>query len=324
MPGSIQKLRYDGTGGQLLGLFLVNALLTVVTFGVYSFWARARIRRFFYAHTDLAGDRFAFHGTGMEMLKGWLIGIAVVIGLGMVFSISLTAMGALTPGAPPSGAQIALMLGYFAVLTCLIGIAINGARRYRLSRSSWRGIRFGFTGKWQDFLKVIVPGVLLTVITLGIYGPFFRNNSRAFLVNHARFGSLRFKYDGSGKDLIGNYLVSLLLAVPTLGLILVWYRAREYRYFWSRTTVGPARFRSTVTGGGLLLTGLTNVLLVLVTLGIGIPWAVTRWMTYLCDSLELEGNIAWKEIEQQAQFSSSIAEGLAQGLDVNVDLGLGM
>jgi uncharacterized membrane protein YjgN (DUF898 family) len=166
--------------------------------------------------------------------------------------------------------------------------------------------------------------VLLTVVTLGLYGPFFRNKARAFMVNNARFGTLPFEYDGDGKELFSKYLVALLLALPTLGLILIWYRAFEYRYFWSHTTVGPARFKSTMTGGGLLGIALTNVLLVVLTLGIGVPWAFTRWMDFLCRNIQLSGEIQWKEVEQQAQFSSSLAEGLAQGFDVSVDVGLGM
>ncbi len=321
---SVQKVTYRGTGGGLLGLFLINALLTVVTLGVYSFWARAKTRRFFYSNTELAGDRFAFHGTGPEMLKGWLVGMAVVMGLVIVMGGAMSLTGPMAPGAPPNAAQILVMLAYGLSLLCLIAIAMNGSRRYRLSRSSWRGIRFSFLGEWKDFLGVMVPGVLLTIITLGLYSPFYRNKSRAFLVNHARFGSLEFGYDGHGGDLFGKYVIALLLAIPTLGLMLVWYRAFEHRYFWGHTTVGPARFRSTVTGGTMLMLGIGNIALVLFTLGIGIPWAMTRWLRYLCETTELEGDIPWKEIEQRAQSSSPIAEGLAQGLDVNVDLGLGM
>ncbi len=60
MPDSSQKLEYHGTGGTLLGISIVNLLLTILTLGIYSFWARTKLRRYFYAETELAGDRFAF------------------------------------------------------------------------------------------------------------------------------------------------------------------------------------------------------------------------------------------------------------------------
>ena len=324
MQLSTEKLRYHGTGGTLLGIFLVNALLTVLSMGIYSFWARTRLRQFYYGATELDGDRFAYHGTGGELLVGALLSGCVLAFVAMVFGLLMVATGAAGASGGPGSAQFLVIFGYMLTLVTLVAIAINGARRYRLSRSSWRGIRFTFRGRWQDYLQLMLTGNLLSVVTLGFYGPFYRNKSRAFLANHSQFGSLPFGYDGDGKDLFVQYLKALLLTIPTLGLCWVWYVAFRQRYFWSHTTLGPVRFRSTMTGGRLLGLSLTNVLLALLTLGIGIPWAVTRTMRYSFDTLALEGDIDWKGVEQQAQLASATGEGLAQGLDVDIDLGLGI
>ena len=328
MSESNQKLEYQGTGGELFGVVIVNLLLTILTFGIYSFWARTRLRRYFYGQTDLAGDRFGYHGTAMELLRGWLRAVGVLLLVGIVFSGLFALVTPRSPDAQPSGTQalimLAVMLLYLGTLMALVAIAVNGARRYRFSRSSWRGIRFSFRGRWQDFLQLVIRGGVLTGLTLTLYSPFYRNQLRAFLVDHAYFGSLKFEYDGDGKELFPQYLLALLLTIPTLGLYLFWFNAFQQRYFWSHTTVGGARFQSTVTGGTLLGLMATNLLLVLVTLGIGMPWAMTRTMRYVCDHLTLVGDVDWKTVQQQAMAASATGEGLAEGLDVDVDIGIGM
>ncbi len=161
MPDSSQKLEYHGTGGTLLGISIVNLLLTILTLGIYSFWARTKLRRYFYAETELAGDRFAYHGTAMELLRGWLRAIGVLILVGIVFAGLFALVGSTSENAAPTPRQVFLQLGvsvlYMATLATLVAIAVNGARRYRFSRSSWRSIRFSFRGRWQDLPSVGDP-----------------------------------------------------------------------------------------------------------------------------------------------------------------------
>jgi uncharacterized membrane protein YjgN (DUF898 family) len=313
MNASIAKLRYHGVGGSLFGLVIVNTLLTLITLGIYSFWAKNKVREFHYSHTELDGDRFAYHGTGGELFSGALKASGVMI----VFTILLTVAQHIFP---PS-AQLAIAVVFYLALFLLIPIAITGARRYRLSRSSWRGIRFSFHGRWQEYLGLIARGTLLTIITLGFYGPRFQNERRAFFVRNARFGSEPFLYDGSGKELFGHYVKAVLLTIPTLGLCWIWYAAFKHRYFWQHTAMRGARFRSSVTGGDLFALHFTNGLLVLLTLGIATPWAITRAHAFWCDTLTLRGTVDWATIEQRAQAATATAEGLAEGFDVDVGLG---
>ena len=57
-----------------------------------------------------------------------------------------------------------------------------GARRYRLSRTSWRGIRFSFRGHVWALIKIFILGSFLTGLTLGLYYPFFLVSRQAFMV----------------------------------------------------------------------------------------------------------------------------------------------
>jgi uncharacterized membrane protein YjgN (DUF898 family) len=318
MKASTAKLRYHGTGGSLFGLVLVNALLTLITFGIYSFWAKNKVREFHYSHTGLDGDRFAYHGTGGELFAGALKAALVMVPL----SLGLGAATAMTGGqrAAP-GVQLGIIGTFYLVIFLLVVVAVNGARRYRLSRSSWRGIRFSFHGRYGEFLGLMVRGTLLTLLTLGFYGPSFQNQRRAFFVKNARFGSEPFLYDADGRELFREYVKTLLLTIPTLGLYWVWYAAFKHRYFWRHTAMRGARFRSSVSGGDLFKLRLTNLLLVIFTLGIGTPWAITRTHAFWCDNITLQGTVDWATIEQRAQAATATAEGLAEGFDVDVGFG---
>ena len=320
MHASIGRLRYHGTGGSLFGLTLVNALLTMFTLGIYAFWGKTKVREFHYSHTEFDGDRFAYHGTGGELFLGAVFAGAGLFGLSLVFAILTAVVGG--DAAPPWVGLVFLVVFYLSIIPLVI-FAINGARRYRLSRSSWRGIRFSFHGRWQEFLGLMIRGTALSIVTLGFYTPYFQSQRRAFFVAHARFGSEPFLYDGDGRQLFGEFLKAVLLTIPTLGLYWIWYSAFKQRYFWDHTAMRGARFQSTISGSDLFVLHLTNLLIVVFTFGLGTPWAITRTHSFWCDNLTLQGTVDWAAIEQRAQAATATAEGLAEGFDIDIDVGFG-
>lgn len=313
------KIRYHGEGGSLFLLLLTNALLTVITLGVYSFWARNKVRQFHYSHTEMDGDRFAYHGTGGELFMGTLRAFTVLFGVVFALGIVSVVVGVARPNPMAQGGVTAAM---YAIFTLLGILAVNAARRYRLSRSSWRGIRFSFHGRFLEYLGLILKGGLLTVVTLGFYSPFFANERRAFFVRNARFGSEPFLYTGEGRALFWPFTKSVLLTLPTLGVCWIWYAAFLHRYSWNHTRMRGARFESSVQGADLLLLSLTNVAIAVLTLGIGAPWVITRTHSFWCDRLKLVGTVEWATIQQRAQTVTGTGEGLAESLDVDVDIGM--
>ena len=325
MHSATARFRYHGIGGSLFGLMLVNSILTVLTLGIYSFWAKTKLREFHYSHTEADGDRFAYHGTGGELFRGMLRAFGIILVLSLLYGIAVVVFageqGAPAPQVAP-GVQAALTIGLYTVIAILATAAVNLSRRYRLSRSSWRGIRFSFHGSTGDYMKLTLRGMLLSLITLGLYTPYFQNQNRAFLVNNARFGAEPFSYDGDGRALFGEYLKALLLTIPTLGLSWIWYAAFKHRFFWSHTRMRGARFVSTVTGRDLLGLYVTSLLLVVCTFGIGTAWAITRTHAFWCDNLRLAGTVEWASIEQRAHEANALGEGLADALDMDVGIGL--
>lgn len=316
-------LTFFGDGGTLFGIFIQNFLLSIVTLGIYSFWGRTRVRQYLWSQTELDGDRFAYHGTGNELLKGWAKAMLVLFAF---YALVYGAFFGLQRVLGPAGAQAVGVLFFYVGLALLIPVALVGARRYRMSRTSWRGIRFSFHGRVGELLGLYVKGALMMLVTFTLYSPFFRNDLRAFNTRYTRFGSLPFAFDGRGFDLFRPFVLNVLLTIPTLGLCWFWYAARRDRYYWEHTSIGGARFASTMTGGGLLGTVAVVLLLSVFTLGLGAPWAMVRLMDYRTETLSLAGTVDLAGIQQQAQSASGTGEGLAGAFDIDggFDAGIGL
>ena len=199
----------------------------------------------------------------------------------------------------------------------IVPVAMVGARRYRLSRMSWRSIRFSFRGGIPQFVGLFVVGTILTSLTLGLYYPVFATQKQAFMVSQAYFGSRKFDFDGRGRDLMKPFLVMLVLFLPTLGLAWFWFAARRQRYFTDHTRFGVTRFRSTVTGGALAWLQITNVLAVVVSLGTLWPWTVVRGLRFAMRYTFLVGPLDVGDVHQDARAASAMGEGLAGLLDAD-------
>lgn len=312
---SIHRPSFHGRGGTLFGIWVVNIFLSLVTLGAYYFWGKVKVRRFLFGETEFEGDRFEFHGTGKELLMGFLKAL-------ILFFIPLFALNA-GPELLQTGPVIrAIATGItYGVIMVFVPVAMVGARRYRLSRTSWRGIRFSFRGDKWAFLKIFAFGSFLSTITLGLYFPFFDARRYHFMISQSYFGDRQFAFDGRGKDLFRPFLFALLLTLPTLGLYWFWYWAKRQRYYWGHTFNGPARFHSTVTGRALMNLYVGNFLIGIITLGLGWPWTVTRKARYACRYLTLEGPLDLAEIHQDARSATATGEALSGFLDADFSLG---
>ena len=306
-----RRLTFHGVGGTLFGIYVVNILLTIVTLGFYRFWGRVKVRRFMLSQTAFEGDRFAYHGTGKELLLGFVKALLFV-------GLPITALGTAARLSGDLKIVIAAQAFTYLLVFTFIPIALVGARRYRLSRTSWRGIRFSFRGRARTLVRIFLLATLLNAVTLSLYYPFFQARQQAFMVANSHFGRRPFRFDGRGRDLFGAYVVSLLLLVPTLGLYLFWFHARKTRYFWDHTYFETARFRSTMTGGALLAQSLGNVLLLILTLGLAWPWVLVRRTRFELARLSVEGPLDLTGIVQEPQLATATGDALSTLLGADV------
>ena len=161
------QLSYTGKGGDFFSIIIVNWLLTLITLGLYYPWAKAKQLNYLYGETHLNGDSFAFHGTGKEMFKGFIKALLIFGTLyGLLFLFIYLEI--------PAVGLILFYLGFLALLP----LAIHGSYRYRMSRTSWRGIRFGYRGDRKEFTLNFFKWILLTIVTLGFYSFWMSINMR--------------------------------------------------------------------------------------------------------------------------------------------------
>ncbi len=308
-------IQFHGRGGSLFGIQIVNLFLALITLGIYSFWGRVKVRGYLASQTEFAGDRFAYHGTGKELFIGWLKAL-------VLFGIPLFVLAVLQiiVGIESDLFDVLQILIYI-VVGIFIPAAMVNARRYRLSRISWRGIRFSFRGSVREFVAIYIKGLLLTVLSLGFYYPFWQNRRQSFMIADSYFGNHQFAFDGRGRDLFGSFILHMALTIPTFFLCWLWYWAKVQRYYAEHTSFQAARFRSTVTGGGVLALWLGNAALFVLTLGLGWSWITVRNMRYYASHLAMVGALDVAAVMQEVQTATATGEGLSGFLDLDFDLG---
>lgn len=309
--GLPRRLTFHGDAGTLFSIQMVNALFIILTLGVYWFWAKVKVRAYLLSETEFEGDRFHYHGNGRELFLGGLKAV-------LVFGVPLVVLSVLRFAASDIAPVefVASLLSYALVVT-FFAVTMFGARRYRLSRTSWRAIRFSFRGDLREFIKLFVLGSILVVFSFGLYVPIFFTRQYAYLMSRSWFGNRSFGFDGRNQALVFPYVKMLALLIPTLGLYAFWYWARQQREFADHTTFGDARCRSTVTGGGLLRLHVVNFVALALTLGLAWPWVAIRKWRYRVDNLVIEGALGLDTIVQQAQPTSG-ADALMAAMDVDV------
>jgi uncharacterized membrane protein YjgN (DUF898 family) len=313
-PAGPRRAIFRGSGSGLFGIHVVNALLVLATLGVYFFWAKARVRHYLWSETEFEGDRFAYHGTGRELFVGFLR--AVVFFILPITALNMAPEFVDVP--PPLAVAMRIFVSILAAI--FIPTAMVGARRYRLSRTSWRGIRFSLRARTREFISQWMNGWILTSMTFGLYYPVFITNQQRFFTNNMWFGSQRFTFEGRGRALFWPWIAMLLLFIPTLGLSWFWFGARRQRYFAEQTRFGAARFRSTVSGGALAWLKISTWVGLIGTLGLAWPWLTVRATRRAYDWLSVEGSLGLETITQQAQAVTATGEGLSGFFDA--DLGL--
>ena len=306
------KLDFHGKGSDFFGIIIVNWLLIIITLGIYYPWAKAKQLQFMYGSTSLNGDSFSFHGTGKEMFKGFIKTILILFLLSaaiisIVYFFNIAFLGPLL-----------LYIAIFAILP----FAIHGSYRYRMSRTSWRGIRFGYRGDRTEFIKSFFKWIGLTIITLGIYGAWMSMNMRNYLLGNVRFGDAEFEYDGDGGDYFILNLKGYLLTIVTLGIYSFWWQKDLFEYYVNNLSLKKGNekinFTSTASGGDFFGLVMVNLLILIFTLGLGYAWVATRTMKFIFEHVALDGNFNLDTLMQtEENYKDATGEDLSDFLDLN-------
>lgn len=174
---------FDGPRKPLFWILLRNFLLTIVTLGIYRFWAKTRVRRFFWQHTKLLDEPLEYLGTGGELFIGFLIAIVILVPFGGAYSLIQFLMVGVEGPLP-----IIIQGVYYTIIAFLIHVAIYRMRRYRLTRTAWRGVRFGLDGSALRYAVISFAYSALTIVTLFLAQPWLRIATLKYFFRNARFG----------------------------------------------------------------------------------------------------------------------------------------
>lgn len=191
--------------GQFLWIGFYSALLALPTLTLFRFWERTIVRRHLWGETTLGGEPLEYTGKGSELFVGFLIAIFTVV---LPFSIAIVVMQLFLP---PEGILIVLPIIYL-VMFVLIGAAVFLVRRYQLSRTVWRGVRFEQRGSAWSFGFITLGYILLSIITLGWFAPAMQLRLERRLWDNAYFGDMKFSYDNSKEARTEPVYLSYILA----------------------------------------------------------------------------------------------------------------
>ena len=150
---------YTGRLRKLIPIVLRNILLSIITLGIYRFWGKTKIRRYLWSQVSFRGEPLEYTGTGTELFLGFLVVMLILIPVLLLNSFLQIALQS-----KPYifiVVQILYGLGFFY----LIHIASYRAQRYRLTRTSWCGIRGGMSGSAITFAN---KAFLYTLLTLSL------------------------------------------------------------------------------------------------------------------------------------------------------------
>lgn len=197
-------LAFTGRWQPYLGLAIGNLVLTIVTIGIYRFWAKTRVRRHLWERTLFQGEPLEYFGRGVEKMVGAaLVFVVLIVPLVIVSAIAawLRSTGSI---AGPFLIYVALYVG----LLYLFGVGLYRAQRYLFSRTAWRGIRGGMRhGGWHYGARYLRL-VLLQFITFGFASPFVATRLWNARMDDAMFGSVPVSATAEWRPIYGRFLAA--------------------------------------------------------------------------------------------------------------------
>lgn len=342
-----ERLQFTGSGSEYFRIWIVNLVLTLLTFGLYSPWAKVRRLQYFHRNTRLADARFDYHGDPIAILKGRLL----ALGLLMAYQFSL----GITP---------ILFGGVILLLLVLAPWMLRQSLRFRLRNTSYRGLRFGFRGGLRESAIVLLAWGALAMVTFYLTWPAFHQRLKRYQHQNARFGQAAFQFSASIGQFFKAYaLVILLMAATVVGLVIMGafafgqmeqaaaddevalaalggvvmamavlfmagalliaplWQARIQNLVWNHTQLEQHRFESRASEWALFLIHLGNFVLIVVTLGLYKPWADIRVARYRLEAVSLVPSGSLDEF--MAQQEAEVAAMGEEALEVfDYDMGL--
>ncbi len=194
---------FTGKAGEYFGIWIVNILLSIVTLGIYSAWAKVRNKRYFYGNTKLSGSSFNYLASPIQILKG------------RVIMFVFFAAYALCSSFYPS-----LVWLFVVAMFIMTPWVVIRALAFNARNSSYRNVRFNFTGELWESVKVYLLLPIASFLTLGGLLPYSAFRMNKFVADNSQYGQSSFSFNGTKGAYYKAYGVALLFALPSILLFL--------------------------------------------------------------------------------------------------------
>ena len=317
--------RFNGTGGEYFGIWIVNLLLTILTLGIYSPWAKVRSKQYFYGNTQMHGSCFEYTADPRRILLGRFIAF--------IFFLVFTVMSEIT---------IVTAVISWALLILFLPWIARQSLRFNARYSSYRNVSFRFTGSLGGAFMVFVVWPILAVMTAGILFPMALHRQQHYILGNHAYGTQPFQFSGPLSD---YYKMGLLLLLCSVGgglavfffavtvsvvpavlagmLIYIYFMAISGVYLanlkFNHMVVGGHRFEAKWTVGSYFRLILVNTLATMVTLGLFLPWARIRSAQYAAAHTQalVRGDLD-RFVAAETEKPSALGEGMADIFDMDI------
>ena len=316
-------LEFRGDGFEFFKIWIVNILLTILTLGIYSAWAKVRTNRYFYSNLYLDDRSFRYLASPIAILVGRIIAI--------VFLVTYIVSVELLPG---PGLAVALILTLVMPYLIVRSIAFN----HRMS--AYRNIQFRFHGTYGEAVMALLVWPLLGMLTLGILYPLALLRVNQFIVNNSAYGTSRLTFNATyrqyailvfsfiganGLGLLVGWSVPLavveqaILSVVIFGLIFVWFTANATNLYYNSTSLGDNHFDADLETVGLLKVYTVNLVLIIVTLGLYLPAAKVRLARYKAGHIRFVAVASIDDfVAAEQEQVSALAEEIGEAFDFDI------
>jgi uncharacterized membrane protein YjgN (DUF898 family) len=309
---------FIGSGKEYFKIWIVNILLSIITLGIYSAWAKVRRKQYLYGNTRLQGASFEYLADPVKILKGRLI----VIGFFLLSSAATYYLPAV---------QVIFTLFFVAAFPWVIVRTLM----FNARNSAIRNIRFGFKGRVKDAALVYLWWPIVAVFTLGAIFPYVYYRQKKFIVENSTYGATRFVFTASKREYYRLFygamipiIVGIILVViagrifaPLSGLVMValylylfaFYSVKTTNLLYNTSSLAYNRFRADMKIVPYFMLILTNSLATALTIGLFSPWAIIRTLRYRLGHLTLladedpEGFVAGEE-EQVSALGEEVGD----------------
>jgi uncharacterized membrane protein YjgN (DUF898 family) len=184
-----------------------GGVLQAITLGIYRFWLFTDMRRFLWASTAVEGETLEYTGIAAELLIGFLLAIGILVPVYALLFVASLELGILS--------AVSTILA-FVMLAGFGQYAVYRARRYRLTRTVFRGLRFHQAGSAVRYAVRAMLWWIPIGMTLGLASPWATANLERCKMRNTFYGNLGGSFAGAGTRLFGRTILIWFLVVSPL------------------------------------------------------------------------------------------------------------